>query len=342
MYYNRILRMWVVDQFDYFLISILIGNLIASSLRNHLSDEKSMERLKNSLINKSNRGIKSNRTTLNSKEIRIKRVYRFALNSSGGQFVNFKADQKFSNESFKLAQKIKILVEKLASFLKEKEQRGFAKILFKNGRLILELILVNCRIDITYALITEGLSTQVIVITSTAGGILGFTISWLSAGASLVIPPVVLSILSIRSVAEQIVNTKEYSKFKRLVSEMLQKSKSKKTIRAFFVEGEVPVTTTPGLEMKPWSVEKNPLPEFNSNIDSDQTLEEFIKARMKEELGLFEDPSVKQIGGIIQKRKIRKRGKTVYFNDFIKKTADDPGDNIINAEIIKQVINEEP
>ena len=39
--------------------------------------------------------------------------------------------------------------------------------------------------------------------------------------------------------------------------------------------------------MKPWDSDKNPRPEFN--FDSDQTFEEFIKVRMKEELGLVEN-----------------------------------------------------
>ena len=101
------------------------------------------------------------------------------------------------------------------------------KIFFQNGRLLLELILYKCRIDITYSLLTEGLSTQVIVITATAGGPAGFTLSWFSAGASLVGPPVLISILLIRSllirsVAQQIVNQRDYSKFKKLVNQILE------------------------------------------------------------------------------------------------------------------------
>ena len=52
MYYNRILRVWVVDQLDYFLISLLIGSLIASHLKTYLSEKAAMKRLKKSIINK--------------------------------------------------------------------------------------------------------------------------------------------------------------------------------------------------------------------------------------------------------------------------------------------------
>ncbi len=50
MYYNRILRVWVVDPFDYFLLSAILGSIIASRLKDYLSEKKAMERLKNSII----------------------------------------------------------------------------------------------------------------------------------------------------------------------------------------------------------------------------------------------------------------------------------------------------
>jgi hypothetical protein len=334
MYYNRILRVWVVDPLDCFLLSAIIGSILALYLKDYLSEKKAMERLKNSIIDKS--VIKSDIPipTPNSKEIKIKKIYNFALENRGGQFENFQADHEFSNEVFKLAQQIKRLVERLASFLKERELKGVAGIFFKNGRLVLELILYKCRIDITYSLLTEGLSTQVIVITATAGGAAGFTLSWFSAGASLVAPPILISILLIRSVAQQIVNQRDYSKFKKLVTKMLEDDELKQTIRALFLEeGEVPTTTL--IEMKPWDSDKNPLPEFN--FDSDQTFEEFLKARMEEELGLVENPTPEQLKEIIDNRKIRKKGKTVYFKDFIKEIAEDT-DDIIDVEIVQEAI----
>lgn len=53
MYYNRILRVWVVDPVDYFLLSALIGSIVTSGLKNYLSEKAAMERLKNSIIKKS-------------------------------------------------------------------------------------------------------------------------------------------------------------------------------------------------------------------------------------------------------------------------------------------------
>ena len=335
MYYNKILRIWIVDPLDYFLISAIFGSILASYLRDYLSEKKSMERLKSSIVKKSEAAIKSDGSTPNSKKIRVKKICRLALENRGGQLENLPrpADHEFFNEVFQLAQEIRGLVERLASFLKEKELKGTAKIFFKNGRLLLELILYKCRINMTYSLINEGLSTQVIVMTATTGGLLGFAISWFKTGVSLVAPPVLISSLLIRSVAQQIRNLRDYSKFKKLVNQMLDDDELKKTIKAFFIEGEVPTIT--GIEMKPWDSEKNPLPEFN--FDPDQTIEEFIKDKMKKELGLVENPTSEQIKKIVNNRKIKNKGKTVYFKDLIKKIAEDP-DDIVDAEIVKKVI----
>lgn len=114
---------------------------------------------------------------------------------------------------------------------------------------------------------------------------------------------------------------------------MLEDDELKQTIRAFFIESEVP--TTPGIKMKPWDSDKSSLPEFD--FDSAQTFEEFIKSRMKDELGLVENPTLKQLKEIIPNREIRNKGKTVYFKDFIKEAAEDT-DDIIAAEIVKEAI----
>ena len=116
---------------------------------------------------------------------------------------------------------------------------------------------------------------------------------------------------------------------------MLGDDELKQTIRAFFLEGEVPRVTP--IEMKPWDSNKNPLTEFK--FDSGQTLEEFIKARMKEKFGLVENPTPEQLEKIINIKKItqKSKGKTVYFKDFINQIVEDPSD-IIDAEIVKEAI----
>jgi hypothetical protein len=343
MYYNRILRLWVLDPLDYFLISALIGSLVASHLKTYLSEKAAMERLKKSIINKSKLASKTNRPILKSKDSKIKRIYRFALYNRGGQFEEFQADHEFSNEVFKMAQQIEQMVARLAAFLKQRELKGIAKIFFKNGRLILELLLYKCNINITYSVLTGGLSTQVIVLTATAGGAAGFTLSWFTAGATLVAPPLLISALLLRSVTQQFLNQREYSNFKKMVDKMLDDDDLKETLQAFFMEGEGP---TARLEMKPSDLDQNPALKHDFSVKSSEEFEEFIKARMKEEFGLIENPTETQLEEIIHRKVKRKpKGKTVYFRDFIDEISDYDADisdsdisDIIDAEIIEESI----
>jgi hypothetical protein len=333
----------MLDPLDYFLLSAILGSLAASSLKNYLSEEKALKRLKNSIIKKSKLVRQFDRPIFNSKETRIKNIYKVALENRGGQFENFQADHEFSNEVFNLANQIKQFVERLARFLKERELKGVARIFFKNGRLILDLLLCTCKIDITYAVLTEGFNPQVIIITVTAGGAAGFALSWFSAGASLVAPPLLISILSLRSMAQQILDQRNFAKFKKLVTKALEDPELKQTLSAVFLEGEVPKANL--IEMKPLDSNKNTLPEFN--FESDQTLEEFIKAKMEKELGLVENPTQEKLEEIVDRIKInrKRKGKTTYFKDFIDEIAEGP-DDIIDAEIVDkrkrvQIKNEE-
>ena len=318
LYYNRILRVWVLDKLDYFLISILIGSLVASHLKKYLSDKASMKRLKNCIIKKSDL-VKLKTPISSCKEAKIKHIYRFALGNRGGQFEEFQADHEFPNEIFNLAQNIKYLVERLAVFLKQKELKAIAKIFFKNGRLILELILYKCNINITYPIISEGLSTQVIVITATVGGAGGFALSWFSVGAILVSPPVLISALLLRSTNQQILNQIDYLKFKKMVNKMLDDDELKETIRAFFMEGEGPILSSGA--SKPLDFDEESALKHDFNLKSDENFEEFIKVRMKEELGLIENPTEEQLQEIINKKvKKKKPLKEKQFSSEILST----------------------
>jgi hypothetical protein len=347
MFYNRILRLWVIDPLDYFLISAIIGSIVASHLKNYLSEKASMKRLKRSIINKSNcPPSRTNIPILSTKQARIKKIYDFALR--GGQFDppvdELQAAHEFSNEIFNLAQQIKGIVERLATFLKERELKGIANIFFKSGTLILELILYKCKIGITYSILTEGLSTQVIILTSTLGGAAGFTIAWFSAGAILVSPPLLISVLLLRSATQQILNQRDYSNFKKMVNKMLDDDELKETIRAFFIEGEGQTPVSGGLKIKPVDSNENFELNFKFNSEPDENLEEFIKARMKEELGLIENPTESQLKEIIDRKvKRRPKGKTILFGEFIDEIgADLPDDDFIRRNIPENQIRIDP
>lgn len=342
MYYNRILRVWVLDLADYFLISALVGNLLAPRLKKYLSEKAAMERLKNSIIKKSDL-MKLKKPISSTKEAKIKQLYRFALDNRGGQFEEFQADLEFSDETFKLAHNIKDLVERLAGFLKQRELKGIAKIFFKSGRLIVELILCKCNINITYSPVSEGLSTQVIVFTVAMGGTGGFVLSWFSVGGILVTPVALISFLSMRSAIQQISNLREYSKFKKMVDKILDDEETKQTLRAFFIEGEGPTSTSGTLKMELLDFDKESALKHDFNLKSDENFEEFIKTRMKEQFGLIENPTEKQLEEIINKNIRRKpKGKTVFFRDFINENPyEGPNlshSDIIDAEILEKTI----
>ena len=242
---------------------------------------------------------------------------------------------ELSNEVLNLAQDTKGFVERSASFLKERELNGVVRIFFKNGRLLLELILHQCKIDVTYSLLNEELSTQVILLTSTIGGTADFTLSWFSAGAALVAPPVLISTSLIRSLLQQVINQRNYSKFKKLITRLLDDEEMKQTLKVIFEEGVIPKTTL--IEMKSFDSDKNYVPKFN--FESDQNLEEFIKEKMEKELGLVENLTHTQIEEIIRNKiKKKSRAKVVYFKYFIDERAGFLDSDIIDAEIIENPI----
>lgn len=337
MYYNKILRIWVIDLVDYSLISAIIGSLVASHLKKYLSEKAAMKRLKKSIINKS-RLLAPKTPILKSKDSKLKRIYKFALENRGGQFEEFKADHEFL-----MAQKIQQMVERLAEFLKRRELKGVLKIFFCHGRLILELILYRFNINMSYAVLTEGLSTQVIVFTATVGGAAGFTLSWFSAGAALVAPPLLISTLLLRSFTQKILNQREYLKFKNMLNKMLDDDDLKETLRASFLEGEGPASSSSRIEMGPPDLDKNPTLKHDFSGKSSEELEEFIKEKVKKEFGLVENPTEAELEEIIKGTVKRKpKGKSVYFRDFIDEIPDYDVDisdsDIIDAEIIEEPI----
>jgi len=342
MYYHRILRVWVFDAWDYFLISALIGSLLASYLKKYLSEKEASERLKNSIMNKS-KLVTSKTPILNSKNAKIQKIYRFALYSRGGQFEGFEAHHQFSNEDFELAHKIKEIVERLARFLKERELKGFLKIFFKSGRLVLELILYKCNININYLILREGLNLRIIVLTTTVGGAAGFIISWFSAGASSVFTPLVVSVLLLRNLTQQVLSQMAYSNFKKIMNKMLDDDELKETIRTFFIEGEVQgiIPSSGRLEMKPLDFDKNPALKYDFDSKSGEDFKEFIKARMQEEHGLIENPTQTQLEEIIHRKVKRKpKGKTVFFRDFIDKIRSE-GADLSDTDLIDDIIDAE-
>jgi hypothetical protein len=113
MYYNKIAGRFILDAFDYVLISSFITSTLTSYLKNYFSEKASMAGLKNDIIKKS-RLIDSKETrpkslnNFNFKESKTQKIFRFALDTRG-------------RRNYEYADQIKNLVIQLAIFLKKKE-----------------------------------------------------------------------------------------------------------------------------------------------------------------------------------------------------------------------------
>ena len=173
MYYHKILKKWVIDFIDIFLLSFFFGCLLASYLKNYLSEEEAEKRLKRSIIKKSEL---TNEGKSSLKKLKkIMRIYKFALNPRGGFDV---IKEQLALETYEIATEIRNIVERLVVFLKKNELQGVAKIFFKAGRLMVELILTNaCNIDINYQVFGNGPNAQIIVFTTVLGTTSGFIVS---------------------------------------------------------------------------------------------------------------------------------------------------------------------
>lgn len=185
MYYNKIVGRWILDAFDYFLISSFIMSSLTSYLKNYLSEKASMIKLKNDIIKKSRliEPSKATKSLNNSKKLKIQMIYRVDINNR----VECKYD-------YQLAQQIKDLVLKLAVFLKEKEIRDkVLKIIFIQGRLVLQLVLSLCNINLQYVVV-DSVSPQVAVIACCTSNAIGFVCSWFSVTGFLVAPSTLLSV----------------------------------------------------------------------------------------------------------------------------------------------------
>lgn len=192
----------------------------------------------------------------------------------------------------------------------------------------------------SYVILNDELTTQVIVFTSTLGGAAGFTLSWFLASASLVAPPLLLSTFLLRSFTQQIVHQRDYFKFKKIVNQLFDDKDIKERIQALRVEFENPVSSFNTIEMKPTNSDKNPIFHHDFSGKSSEELDAFIKKKVEKKFGLMESPTQEQFEQIIKKKMRRERkGKTVYFQDFIKEIVDSESDlDIIDVETMNEPI----
>jgi len=332
MYYNKFTGQLVLDILDYFLISSFITSNLASYLKDYLAEKASMARLKKDLIKKSRliEPLKS-RKKLNSKESKIKKIYRFVLGPRGG-----------SDYDYQLANKIKDLVIELAVFLKKKELQGkVLKLIFSHGRLVLQLILATYDINLQLVVL-DPISREVVAIACCTGGAMGFIVSWFSVAATLVAPPTILSVFLVRSLAQQIQHNKEYTKIGRFLND----ENFQENIKSIFIDAQKRIDNSNKIKLEHLNWNKNPAikeaaerlgifenaPRATGQFTLD-TLDPDLNKILKE-FGLSETLNTKT-------RIKRIKGKTINFRDFVEGMVD--GDNksdldVIDVEIVQETV----
>lgn len=129
--------------------------------------------------------------------------------------------------------------------------------------------------------------------TAIAGGAIGFTVSWFTAGVGLITLPILVSTLFLQSLTQQLLNQAEYLKFTKIVKEMLNDEELQETLRTIFLNDKAPPNTSMRIEMKPSDLDQNTTLKYDFGEKSSKNFEEIIAGRMKEEFGLIEKPTEK-------------------------------------------------
>lgn len=315
-----------MDPTDIFLLSSILGYLLASRLKKYLSEEEAMKRLKSAIIKKSE--LTAEEKPVLSKKEKSKKIYKFVLTPRGGFEI---IKDKFSTETYELACEIRNIIEQLTEFLIKKELQGVAKIFFKGGRLTIGLLLaVFCNIDIDYHIFGADPNVQVIIMTTALGTTTGFFMPWFLAGITLIAPPILFSTLIGRSIFQQIKNICEALAFKTLVDEIISSNKeTKKRLRVVFVEDENYILV---LNMENPQTDNNLKYNFEHVYDPDKV----IRDMMAQELGLVENSTDEQMTEILNKPKKRRKAKTTFFGEIVGNSYDD--NNIVDAEILEKQI----
>ena len=141
------------------------------------------------------------------------------------------------------------------------------------------------------------------------------------------VPPGVLTLFAGRSLYQQVRNIKQAIAFKKVVDELLERDEeTRKRLKVLFVEDE---TYPPAIMMK----DPEELNGFKYDYEQLENFDYPVKEFLANRLGLHENPTEKQMAGIVSKPKRKRKGKTKFFGQIISKDFD--GDTVIDVEFEK-------
>lgn len=254
--------------------------------------------------------------SLKSKNSKIKRISKFALNNRGGddydpfdEFMRMKEyELETNNQMSKIATKIKQQIEILLSFMKKQELKGILRTLLCNGRLVFELIVTQCQINLDYAITYEALESQVVVITSvvtsTSGFDLGFVISCFMVGAAVLLPVGIVVTFLLRSISQQIANNEQIELMLAGLNQAVANPEFLENARANFRIMIIDKTSNPNPNHIPLlKHEFNNQVNLNLNefIEQRSSLREFISSTLEKKFDLYKNPTDAQLDKFIEK-----------------------------------------
>lgn len=207
---------------------------------------------------------------------------------------------------FKIATKIKQQIEILLSFMKKQELKGILRILFCNGRLVFELILTQCQINLDYAITYKALKPQVVVITSVVtsafGFGLGFVRSWFMVGAAVLLPVGIAVTFLLRSISQQIANNEQIelmlAAFNQAVTNPEFLENARDNFRIIIIDKTSNPNHIPLLKHEFNNQVNLNLDEF---IEQRSSLREFISSTLEKEFDLYKNPTDAQLDKFIEK-----------------------------------------
>ena len=117
------------------------------------------------------------------------------------------------NRCFKLAQKLKTLVERLDVFLKKPSEKSEG-IVFKTTAWLLNVTLHMYKTNFTHSYLIKRLKTQLMISTVIIGTVQGFVCSWLLTCTGLLVLRILILTLLIQNITQKVLNERDYLKFK--------------------------------------------------------------------------------------------------------------------------------
>lgn len=207
-----------------------------------------MEKLKNNIIQKSpviEHSQTTNSSSSSSMNKKIQNIYRFALNTRGGQ-----------EYDFMLAEQIQNFVIRTAIFLKKNEKNTKVKYLFRLARIGLQFILARCKIHYQY-IITDEISKEIAFIAICSGGAAGFVLSWFAVGAVLIAPPTLLSAFFLRSMYQQYLHNGQYREILNFSKKLIKDEEFREETISMFIEAKKRIENSNRITLKHLNCNKN-------------------------------------------------------------------------------------